>query len=127
MIPVLIKFTFDSLAAQVALYLAALALIAYGAWSGWRGAVGPEDKKSGTFAPPTREQRITRIVIYAVIAGAIAKFGLYYALPATAFLGGKGEGFPIHTYGVMLALGFVFAVTLASRMAQKEWPGEEGL
>jgi phosphatidylglycerol:prolipoprotein diacylglycerol transferase len=96
MLPVLFRFTFESLPAQLALYLVALAFVGYAAF-------------------------------YGVIAGMLAKLGLNYALPPTAFLGGSGEGLPLHTYGLMIALGFVSAVGVASALAEREWLGEEGL
>lgn len=113
MIPVLLKFTFETTASQILLYLAALALVGYAAWSGWRGAdKGKEMQRAGMFA---------------VIGAALAAFGLNYALPKGVFLGGKGEGIPIHTYGLMLASGFVSAVTLSAHLAKREWRGEESL
>lgn len=113
MIPVLIKFTFETLATQLLMYLAAVALVAYAAYAGWqRGDKGEEVRLAAAFG----------------VGGAIvAAFGLWYALPKTAFLGGKGEGIPIHTYGLMLATGFVSAVTLSARLAQREWRGEESM
>ncbi|MGA9524818.1 MAG: prolipoprotein diacylglyceryl transferase [Myxococcaceae bacterium] len=127
MIPVLFQFSFTTPFAQGVLYLLAVALIIYAAFAGWRGATGPKNERSGEFAAPTQKDRTQRAVIFGVIGAVIARFGLYYALPAGAFLGAKGEGIPIHTYGVMLATGFIMAVTIAGILAQREWRGEEGL
>lgn len=113
MIPVLLKFVFDGGLAQAVLYLLALGLVGYAAWSGYRGAPSPKEATG-------------RAVMFGIIGAVLAGVGLHYALPADAFLGGKGEGLPIHTYGVLLASGFLAAVTVASRLAKKEWPGQEG-
>lgn len=113
MLPVLYKFEFTTPLAQWALYLVALALVAYAAFSGWRGASLPK-------------QRLSRAAIYAVIGAVLARLGLYYALPASAFLGGRGEGVPIHTYGVLLATGFISAVVVGGALARREWRGDEG-
>lgn len=114
MIPVLIKLEFQTLATQLILYAIALALIAYAAFAGYRGA--------------DKGDEVRRALIFGVIGAVLSGFGLWYALPKSAPLfGSKGEGIPIHTYGLMLATGFVSAVTLASRLAQREWRGEESL
>jgi phosphatidylglycerol:prolipoprotein diacylglycerol transferase len=112
MLPVLIHFTFTSLGSQLLLYVLALAVVAYIAYNGWMGAEGPQ---------ATKEQRLMRALTYGAIGAAIAGFGLRYALPGSAFPGGKGEGIPIHTYGVLLATGFITALSVASRLAQDEW------
>src|SRR3712207_5496843 len=101
MLPVLIKLGGDAASAGW-LYLLAVALVAYAAWSGWRSAVGKPGKK-GEPTPPTREQRIQRAVVYGLFGAVLARVGLHYALPQERFLGGKGEGIPVHTYGLMLA------------------------
>ncbi|MFL5320799.1 MAG: prolipoprotein diacylglyceryl transferase [Myxococcaceae bacterium] len=113
MLPVLFKFTFDSGWSQAVLYLLALGLVGYSAFAGWRGA------------DPGKE--VQRAAGFVVIGIGLCLFGLHYALPASAFLGGKGEGIPIHTYGLMLATGFISAVTVTARLAQKEWRGEESI
>jgi phosphatidylglycerol---prolipoprotein diacylglyceryl transferase len=127
MIPVLYQFSFTTPFAQGVLYLLAVALIAYAAFAGWRGAVGPQNKKTGQFAAPTQSDQILRAVMFGVLGAVLAGFGLHYALPASAFLGGKGEGIPVHTYGIMLATGFIAGVTIAGILAEREWRGEEGL
>jgi phosphatidylglycerol:prolipoprotein diacylglycerol transferase len=110
MLPVLVHFTFTSFWSQLFLYGLALAVVAYIAYNGWQGAEGPKD------------QRMFRALVYGAIAAGIASFGLRYALPADApFLGGKGEGIPIHTYGVLLATGFITAASVGARLAQDEW------
>jgi phosphatidylglycerol:prolipoprotein diacylglycerol transferase len=108
MLPVLIHFTFTSLWSQLLLYGLALAVVAYIAYNGWVGA-------------DTKEQRLQRGLTYGAIGAGIAWFGLRYALPAGAIPGGKGEGIPIHTYGVLLATGFMTAAAVVGRLAQDEW------
>lgn len=125
MMPVLFKFSPGVENAWV-LYVLGLLLVAYAAWSGWRGAVGPYDEKKKVFAEPTRQGRIQRAVIFGGIVGVLVRIGLLYALPASAFLGEKGEGIPIHVYGIMLAAGFMSAVMLAAELARREWGGEAG-
>ncbi|MFP2911545.1 prolipoprotein diacylglyceryl transferase [Pyxidicoccus sp. 3LFB2] len=51
----------------------------------------------------------------------LAWYGLKYALPPGAFPGAVGEGIPLHTYGVLLAGGFIAATAVAGRLAQDEW------
>jgi phosphatidylglycerol---prolipoprotein diacylglyceryl transferase len=127
MIPVLYKFVFVSALSQIFLYLVGAGVVVYAAWSGWRGAHGPPNAKTGEFDPPTKDDRVKRALFFGVIGAALAGVGFYYALPDGSFLGKKGEGLPIHTYGVLLASGFVCAVSLAARLAYKEWGGgEEG-
>jgi phosphatidylglycerol:prolipoprotein diacylglycerol transferase len=121
MLPVLIRFTFTSLWAQLVLYAVALGTVAYIALNGWRGAQGALDSKKGTRAPPSTEDKVLRAVMFGLAGAALAYFGLKYALPADAFPGGKGEGIPLHTYGVLLASGFITALTVAGRLAQDEW------
>jgi phosphatidylglycerol:prolipoprotein diacylglycerol transferase len=120
MLPVLLRFTFTSLWAQLLLYAVAVGAVASIAYNGWRGAHGAVDKK-GTRTEPSLEDKVLRAVGYAVVGGALAYFGLKYALPASAFPNGQGEGIPVHTYGVLLAAGFISAVTVAARLAQDEW------
>ena len=105
MLPTLIEIRFDTPFAQAVAYVLAVLLLGYGIWAGWRNAPGSLDKK-GKELPPTREQRATRAAIYGVLFAIVLLFGLYYALPAMAFLGAKGEGLPIHTYGLMIIAGF---------------------
>jgi prolipoprotein diacylglyceryl transferase len=124
-LPVIYRFTFDTDFSRLALYLVALGLVFYAAWSGWQNATGVDAK--GAIIEPTRDERRNRAVTYAVIGAGLAAFGLYYALPSVPFLGrGKGEGVPIHTYGILIGAGFLAAVTVASRAASREWPGALG-
>ena len=127
MLPTLIDIRFDTSFAQAVLYVVAVLLFGYGIWAGWRNAPGSVDPKTRKELPPTREQRTQRAVIYGVLFLLLIYIGLHYALPATAFLGRKGEGFPLHTYGLMLMAGFAAAILVAARLAQREWGGEEGL
>jgi phosphatidylglycerol---prolipoprotein diacylglyceryl transferase len=129
MMPVLYRFVFDTPNAQMLLYLVAAALVVYAAWSGWRGAHGgPDPKNPGDFLPAPEDEKKRRAIIYGVIGIGLAGLGLYYAMPGQIpFIGkGKGEGIPIHTYGVLVGGGFIAAVTVASWLAYREWPGEEG-
>lgn len=123
MIPVLYTFSTQSPLSQAVMYLLALVLVGYAAMTGWRSAaMAARDAKR----PLRQQDQLTSAGTYAVIGGGLALVGLHYALPSTAFLGGKGEGIPLHTYGIMLALGFTFAVTLSAQMAEREWRGQEG-
>jgi len=131
MIPVLYQFRFDSAGMQALLYLIAVALVIYIAVQGWRGAQGePGAGKDSEPKPPTRQERMQRALMFGGGAIALAFVGLHYALPPTVslpFYGpSRGEGIPIHTYGILLMLGFVLAVTLAAELARREWRGEEG-
>jgi phosphatidylglycerol:prolipoprotein diacylglycerol transferase len=126
-LPTLIDIRFDTPFAQTVLYVVSVLLLAYGIWAGWRNAPGSVDGKTGKELPPTKEQRTQRAVIYGVLFAALILLGLHYALPSTAFLGGKGEGFPLHTYGLMLMAGFAAAILVSARLAQREWGGAEGV
>ena len=126
MLPVLYRFTFQTEAARIALYLLALVLVAYSARNGWRSATGPE--VNGKPTEPTTEDRRNRAILYGIFGVGLALAGMYYALPSVPFLGaGRGEGIPIHTYGVLIGAGFVSAVTVASWLAAREWPGALGI
>lgn len=132
MLPVLYRFTFETGLSQAVLYLLVLALVGYSAYSGWMGAVGAAtgklrpDGQGLAYLPATMNQRLTRGVLYGAVAGVFGKVGLSYALPANALFGGQGQGLPLHTYGLMIALGFACAVGVAAKLAQREWHGAEG-
>lgn len=126
MLPVLFRFTFQSTPAQILLYLVGVAIIVFTAVSGWRGAVGPVDPKTGKPTKATTGGKATRAIGYGVISAVIVRFGFSYALPKSAPLGGKGLGLPLHTYGLMIALGFIGAVAVAAELARREWHGKEG-
>src|SRR5215469_8215785 len=81
--------------------LPAFLVVAYAAFAGWRGAHGPANPKTHEFDAATTQQKLGRAAIFAVVGVALALLGLYYVLPATSFLGRKGEGIPIHTYGLL--------------------------
>ena len=127
MLPTLIQIRFDTPLGQAVAYVLAVLLLGYGVWAGWRNAPGSVDRKSGQERPPTRQQRTQRAVIYGLLFAVFLYFGLHYALPATAFLGAKGEGLPLHTYGLMLMAGFVAAIMVSARLAAREWGGAEGV
>jgi phosphatidylglycerol---prolipoprotein diacylglyceryl transferase len=127
MMPVLYRFTFNGPVGQVVAYLLALGIVAYSAWSGWKTALGPLDPKTGKYKEPTRDQRMERARTYALIGVVIAAFGLWYALPEVPLIGkGKGEGVPLHTYGILIGIGFLGAVSISAYLAEKEWTGEKG-
>lgn len=120
MLPILFRLTFDSLASQLLLYAVSLGVVGYIAWNGWRGAQGPMTAQgTRALAPPS--EMLKRAAGYGVGGAVLAFFGLEYALPASAFPGGKGEGIPVHTYGVLLAAGLFCAVNVAARLAELEW------
>ncbi len=126
MLPVIYRFTFSTPGEKALLYLLALGLVAYATWSGWHFAGGVDAQ--GKPVDATREQRVQRALIYGVVGTVLAFVGLYYALPEVPFIGrGKGEGLPIHTYGVLIGAGFICAVTVSAWLAVREWPGELGL
>jgi len=126
-IPVLFRFTFDSPTSQAVLYGLAVLLIAYMAWSGWRTTEGPQDPKTKKYAQPPVADKAMRAALFGGIAASVVYVGLPYALPASApFRGGSGTGIPLHTYGILLMLGFILAVNLCARMAEKEWLGAQG-
>lgn len=126
MLPVLYRFVFESELSKVLLYLVALGLVAYSAWNGWNNAGGVDEK--GNPVEPTKDERRNKAITYGLTGLALAGVGLYYALPNVPILGrGKGEGIPIHTYGVMIGLGFLTATAVISWLAIREWPGKEGL
>lgn len=127
MLPVLYRFVFDTDLSKVLLYVFAAGLVVYAALNGWRNAEGPPDKQ-GKPTEPSADDRRNRAIMYAAAGLGLAAFGLYYALPNVPVIGrGKGEGIPIHTYGVMIGLGFITAVTAAAWISVREWPGKLGL
>ncbi|HYI01185.1 prolipoprotein diacylglyceryl transferase [Hyalangium sp.] len=120
MLPILVHLTFGSLWSQLLLYAVALGVVGSIARNGWKGAQGLVTEK-GPQAEVKRGDRVQRALLFGGIGAALAWFGLKYALPASAFPGGKGEGIPIHTYGVLLATGFFCAASVAARLARDEW------
>lgn len=127
MLPVIYKFLLNTDFSRAVLYVVALGLVVYAAVSGWRGATGV-DPKTGELIDPTPEDRKRRAITFGLAGIGLAGLGLYYALPEVPILGrGKGEGIPIHSYGVLVGGGFIFAVTAAGWISIREWPGLEGL
>lgn len=126
MLPVFFDLRFESKTSWLVLYVLGLLVIAYGVWAGWRGALGPVDPKTGTHLPPTQKDRTSRAINYAILFVLFVRGGLYYALPAQAFLGKRGQGFPFHTYGLMLMTAFLVGAAVCGRLAEREWPGAEG-
>src|SRR5689334_14016021 len=116
MMPILYKFEpgggANPFLSTLVMYVLWAALVAYASWSGWRGATGPFNAKKGEFDPPGREDRLKRAAIFGVLITVLGGVGMKYALPKDAFPGGKGEGVPIHLYGILLAGGFMSAVAL---------------
>jgi len=125
MMPILYKFDPGAADAWV-MYVLWVALVGYAAWSGWRGATGPLNAKKGEYDPPRREDRLMRAGIFGGLIAILGGIGLQYALPGSAFPGGQGQGIPIHLYGILLAAGFMSAVSLAAALARREWRGEDG-
>jgi phosphatidylglycerol:prolipoprotein diacylglycerol transferase len=126
MLPVLYKFDPNTPVKQGIIYLLAVLLVGYAAWAGWRGAHGPANPKTREFDPAPLPQKLVRALLFGAIGVGLALVGLHYVLPASSPLGKKGEGIPIHTYGLLLAAGFIAAVSLSARLAEREWPGGEG-
>ncbi|HLL55116.1 MAG TPA: prolipoprotein diacylglyceryl transferase [Myxococcaceae bacterium] len=122
MIPVLYTIQAQTDLGRWVLYLLALVLVGYAAWMGWQASPERKDGKAVPLA-----DRLPHTLGYAVAAGVAARVGLYYALPAGVPLGGQGVGIPFHAYGVLLATGFLTALVLAAQLAEREWPGPEGL
>jgi phosphatidylglycerol:prolipoprotein diacylglycerol transferase len=120
MLPILLRFTFESLWSQLLLYAVALGVVGYIAYNGWRGAEGVTNLQ-GKREPVRTADRVQRALLYGGGGAVLAWFGLKYAMPPGAFPGGQGEGIPIHTYGVLLASGFFCAASVAARLALDEW------
>jgi len=126
MLPILYQLNADTPLKTAVIYILALGVVIYAVWAGWRSASGPLNPKTGEFAAPSQRDRTKRMFVYGAVGLAIALVGLHYVLPARLFLGEKGMGIPLHTYGLLLAAGFVSAVSLAALLAEREWLGEEG-
>jgi phosphatidylglycerol:prolipoprotein diacylglycerol transferase len=120
MLPILVRLTFESLWSQLLLYAVAAGVVGSIALNGWRGAQGALTAQ-GTRAPVKPADRLQRALFFGGLGAVLAWFGLTYALPPGAFPGARGQGIPIHTYGVLLATGFFCAASVAARLAQDEW------
>lgn len=130
MLPILVHFTFTTPGTQALAYLLAVAVVVYAAVSGWRGAVGAAIEEKGKkrkkdtspeYAPATQADKAQRALVHGIVGAVIARVALLFMLPATAFLGSKGEGIPLHTYGLFLAAGFLLAVRVSAAIAEREW------
>ncbi len=79
MLPVLYRFTFLTPGSKALLFLLALGIVAYAAWSGWRNAdVYGAD---GKLMPATTDERRYRATLYGLIGVVLAGVGLFFALP----------------------------------------------
>lgn len=138
MLPVLYRFGFETSTTRMVFYLLALVIIIAAVRNGWQTA-GRVDAQ-GKLIEPTTEERRNRAIMFGLGAIVFSIVGGYLALkdgPAwisvvlperiKTMLGQPGQGLPIHTYGVMIGLGFLTAVTVASALAAREWPGKLGL
>jgi phosphatidylglycerol:prolipoprotein diacylglycerol transferase len=126
MLPVFFDIRFETRTSWLVLYVLGGLVVAYGAWSGWRSAQGPIDPKSGAHLPATQKDRAQRAASYGVVFALFVRLGFYYALPPQAFLGHRGQGFPLHTYGLLLMTAFLVGAAVCGRLAEREWPGLEG-
>lgn len=126
MLPLLYRLRADTTLSKTFIVLLSIALVAWAAWSGWRGAEGRDAKGNPT--EPTPGDRRNRALMYAVAGLGLALLGMYYALPEIPVLGikGKGDGIPLHTYGLLIGAGFLSALTAGAWLAMREWPGELG-
>ncbi len=181
MLPVLLKLEFNTPSMLAVLAALILALMAYGFWSGWKGALTTATGKTtahttnrhyalwralpysfgsglaglvgAIYVSSPFSQSIAQVVtlcvwvfsgllvltsllygihtprnngngsswtnfgaIGAIIAMAAIRFGLYEG-PL-----GRGHGLPLHTYGLMMALGFMVGIWLAAREAIRAFP-----
>ncbi len=107
MLPVIYSFSFSSPAEKALLYAVAFV---FAAWSGFRGATG------------ANASRLKRAAIFGA-AGVVVAFIALTIFRSVA----PTTDVPIHTYGVLVGSGFITAVTVASWLAQREWPGDLGL
>jgi phosphatidylglycerol---prolipoprotein diacylglyceryl transferase len=122
MLPLLYRFTFETATSQFALYAVAMGIILYAARGGWLNATSPSGGE------PSPEERRSRAIGSTLVATAAVGFGLHYALPTIPFFGaGQNQGIPLHTYGILIGVGFLSAVTVSALIAEREWPGALGL
>jgi phosphatidylglycerol---prolipoprotein diacylglyceryl transferase len=126
MLPLIYRFVFDSPTGRLLAYALALGLALYVGWSAWKNTPGTKDK------PASPKEKQSRGLQYLAFGFLLADLGLWYAtkdqsLLVGRFMGpGKGEGIPLHTYGILIGTGFMLAVTASAWMAQREWPGALG-
>ncbi len=126
MLPVFFDIRFETPLSWAVLYAVGLLVIAYGAWAGWRSAVGPLNPKTGLPTVASPKERAGRAASFGLVFALFVRLGLLYALPAGAFLGKRGQGFPLHTYGLLLMTAFLAGAAVCGRLAERDWPGEEG-
>jgi phosphatidylglycerol---prolipoprotein diacylglyceryl transferase len=126
MLPVFFDIHFESKTSWFILYAVGCLVVAYCAWAGWRSALGPVDPKTQLRLPATDKERGARAGQYGLVFAVFVRLGFYYALPAQAFLGKRGQGFPLHTYGLLLMTAFLCGAAVCGRLAEREWGGQEG-
>jgi phosphatidylglycerol:prolipoprotein diacylglycerol transferase len=185
MLPVLLKLEFNTPTMLAVLAVLVLALMAYGFWSGWKGAPTEATAKAparttaqttdrhyalwralpysfGTglaglvgaiYVSSPFSQSIAQVVTvcvwtfsgllvltsllygihtprkdgngsswtnFSVIGAAIALVAIRLGLYGGPL--GRGHGLPLHTYGLMMALGFLVGIWLAAREATRAFP-----
>ncbi|RLB58016.1 MAG: prolipoprotein diacylglyceryl transferase [Deltaproteobacteria bacterium] len=98
MFPVLLSFRFPDWLARFGWVEGVLTVLLAGAWLWWR-------RRRPGFA----------------WRGAAGVLVLYAAARTAVALAGPGYRFELHTYGVLVALGFVMAIVVAARQARREF------
>ena len=116
MLPVLIRMSFETSFARGIAYLLGAGIVGFSVRS--------------AFVAAPKEERVRQAVINGLIAAAAVLFALSLILPRTIslpFFGpGKGHAIPIYSYGLLIALGFMSAITVSSWLARREWAGALG-
>lgn len=98
MLPVLISFHFPSFLATIAWWEILATAVVVGLVYLWR-------RRSPRFS----------------LSGFLLWVGIYVALRGLVWYAGPGYHFKLHTYGVLIALGFVVGIYLAVRQARREF------
>lgn len=177
MLPVLFKLEFNTPKMLAVLAVLVLALMAYGFWSGWKGALTEATAKttgryyplwralpysfgaglaglvgaiyaSSPFSPgiaqivtigvwlfsgllvltsllygirtPRKDGKGSSWTNFSAIGAGIALVAIRFGLYGGPL--GRGHGLPLHTYGLMMALGFLVGIWLAAREASRAFP-----